>query len=86
MTGSAEPGELMTDTAGGIWVQDSGSTGPPVVLIHPGWGDSSIWDPLLAILSERHPGRLRCIRYDARGYGRSPAPIAPYTQVGDLTA
>ncbi len=24
------------------------------------------------------------IRYDARGYGRSPAPAAPFTQFGDL--
>jgi 3-oxoadipate enol-lactonase len=52
------------------------------VLLHPGWGDATIWDPMLGRLAARY----RVIRYDARGYGRSPAPAAPYTQLGDLAA
>ena len=67
---------------GEIWAEDTGGDGLPLVLMHPGWGDSAIWDPLIGRLA----GRYRLIRYDARGYGRSPAPAAPFTQFGDLTA
>ena len=53
-----------------------------LVLLHPGWGDSSIWLPMLGSLLPRY----RVIRYDTRGYGRSPAPGAPFAQLGDLVA
>jgi 3-oxoadipate enol-lactonase len=75
--------ERAIPVAGGeIWAEDTGGGGVPLVLMHPGWGDSAIWDPLIGRLA----GRYRLIRYDARGYGRSPAPAAPFTQFGDLTA
>lgn len=31
-------------TNGEVWAQDTGGDGQPVVLLHPGWGDSTIWD------------------------------------------
>lgn len=62
--------------------QDTGGEGVPVVLLHPGWGDSTIWDPVTALL----PESARVICYDVRGYGRSPAPTGPFTAVGDLAA
>ncbi len=67
---------------GEVWASDSGAEGdgPPLVLLHPGVGDSRIWEPVLPALRERH----RVIRYDARGYGRSPAPTTSYTQSEDL--
>jgi 3-oxoadipate enol-lactonase len=75
--------ELTIPVAGGeVWAEDTGGDGAPLVLMHPGWGDSAIWDPVMGRLA----GRYRVIRYDARGYGRSPAPAAPYTALGDLTA
>jgi 3-oxoadipate enol-lactonase len=70
---------------GQIWLQDSGGPGQPVVLLHSGWSDSGSWDPLLGVLSQR-AAPLRYIRYDNRGYGRSPAPVAAYSYLGDLTA
>jgi 3-oxoadipate enol-lactonase len=74
--------ELAIPVADGeIWAEDTGGDGVPLVLMHPGWGDGGIWDPLIGSLA----GRYRLIRYDARGYGRSPAPAAPFTQFGDLT-
>lgn len=67
---------------GEVWAEDTGGGGPALVLLHPGWGDSAIWLPMLELLA---PG-YRVVRYDARGYGRSPAPSAPFTQLGDLIA
>ncbi len=82
---------MMIPVDGGqLWMHDSRDEldGLPadredvVVLLHPGWGDSRIWDPLLATL----PPGPRIVRYDTRGYGRSPAPAAPFSQLGDLLA
>jgi 3-oxoadipate enol-lactonase len=75
--------ELAVPVAGGeVWAEDTGGDGTPLVLMHPGWGDSAIWDPVIGRLASRY----RVIRYDTRGYGRSPAPAVPYTTIGDLTA
>lgn len=65
---------------GHLWADDTGGDGPVLVLLHPGWGDSSIWLPVL----DRLPAHYRVIRYDTRGFGRSPAPAAPFSQLGDL--
>jgi pimeloyl-ACP methyl ester carboxylesterase len=65
----------MTD----LWYDETGS-GPPVVLLHEGVVDSRIWEPALPLLAGRH----RAIRYDQRGFGRSPMPDGPYSLVDDL--
>ncbi|GAA3123597.1 alpha/beta hydrolase [Streptomyces rectiviolaceus] len=70
---------------GEVWAEDSGGPGGdalPLVLLHPGVADSRVWDGILPRLAE---GR-RVIRYDARGYGSSPAPTAPFSLVDDLIA
>jgi pimeloyl-ACP methyl ester carboxylesterase len=67
---------------GTVWADDSGGDRPPLVLLHPGVGDSRIWDPVLPRLG----GRYRVIRYDARGYGRSPQPTGGYSRLDDLVA
>src|SRR5690242_17801876 len=59
---------------------DSGGDGPPLVLLHPGVGDSGIWEPVLSTLTASY----RVIRYDARGYGRSPASAAEFSLLADL--
>jgi 3-oxoadipate enol-lactonase len=61
-------------------VEDTGGDGTPLVLIHPGWGDADIWSPMLAALRERY----RVIRYDNRGYGRSPVPSKAFSWFDDL--
>ncbi len=65
----------MTD----LWYDETGD-GPPLVLLHEGVVDSRIWEPVVTLLAERH----RVIRYDQRGFGRSPMPNGPYSVVGDL--
>src|SRR5215475_10078487 len=66
---------------GEVWAEDRPGDGPPAVLLHPGWGDSDIWEPVMQRL-----GQVRTIRYDVRGYGRSPAPSVTFTQLGDMRA
>jgi 3-oxoadipate enol-lactonase len=65
---------------GEVWADDSGGDGPPLVLLHPGVGDSRIWEPLLPELTVSY----RVIRYDARGFGQSPAPQVKYSLLADL--
>ncbi|RLV01316.1 alpha/beta hydrolase [Streptomyces griseocarneus] len=73
--------ELMVPVDGGeVWADDSGGDGPPLVLLHPAVGDSTIWDGLVPRLAGRH----RVIRHDVRGYGCSPAPTTRFSPVGDL--
>ena len=56
--------------------------GPAVVLIHGGLVDSRLWDAQMKPLSKR----FRVVRYDIRGYGRSPAPTGEYYPLEDLRA
>ena len=65
---------------GEVWTDDSGGDGQPLVLLHPGIGDSRIWAPVLPALAASY----RVIRYDARGFGRSPAPTAKFSLLADL--
>lgn len=67
----------MTD----LWYDETGE-GPPLVLLHEGVVDSRIWEPVVPLLAERH----RVIRYDQRGFGRSPLPDGPYSVVEDLVS
>ncbi|WP_438291258.1 alpha/beta fold hydrolase [Streptomyces sp. HUAS TT7] len=67
---------------GEVWAEDTGGEGLPLVLLHPGVGDSRIWDTIMPRLTERH----RVIRYDTRGFGRSAPPTAQFSQAADLLA
>jgi 3-oxoadipate enol-lactonase len=57
--------------SGHLWADDTGGDGPVLVLLHPGWGDSSIWllswtgCPALA----RHPVRHSRVRPITRSGG-----------------
>jgi pimeloyl-ACP methyl ester carboxylesterase len=64
-----------------LWVEDTGGSGDPVVLLHPGITDSSIWDALLPMLGDR-----RVVRFDRRGFGRSPVATEPFQATADLVA
>jgi 3-oxoadipate enol-lactonase len=54
--------------------------GPPVVLVHAGICDSRMWDPQW----ETFPRAHRVVRYDLRGFGRSPLRPGRYSPPADL--
>ena len=56
--------------------------GPALVLVHAGICDSRMWDHQWRSLA----GGRRLVRYDMRGYGRSPLPPEPYSSARDLLA
>jgi pimeloyl-ACP methyl ester carboxylesterase len=64
-----------------LYYEERGS-GNAVVFLHAGLLDSRQWERQLETFSRRH----RAIAFDVRGYGRSPAPTAPYAPYEDLLA
>jgi 3-oxoadipate enol-lactonase len=62
-----------------LWVEDSGGAGEPLVLLHPGITDSTVWDRLVPLLGER-----RVVRVDRRGFGQSPIATEPFQALADL--
>jgi 3-oxoadipate enol-lactonase len=62
-----------------IWVEDSGGDGPVLLLLHEGVGDARMWDPVWPALT----ASCRAIRYDVRGYDRSPLATENFTLLGD---
>jgi 3-oxoadipate enol-lactonase len=56
--------------------------GSTVVLVHAGICDSRMWGPQW----DAFPAAHRTVRYDLRGFGRSPLPPQPYSHGRDLIA
>ena len=65
-----------------IWAEDSGGGRPPLVLLHEHVADSRMWDPVWPELTRA----FRVIRYDVRGFGRSPGATEPFSLQADLNA
>jgi len=65
---------------GGKLFYEMAGAGPTVVLIHGGQMDRRMWDPQF----RRYADHYRVIRYDVRGFGRSPAASEPYADEDDL--
>jgi 3-oxoadipate enol-lactonase len=53
--------------------------GPEIVLLHEGICDSRMWEPQWEAYTRSH----RVLRFDFRGYGRSPLEPGAYTTAGD---
>jgi len=62
-----------------LWYDEAGS-GPAVLLLHGGLGDSELWEPVVPFLAERY----RTIRTDLRFFGRSTGPAAPWSWQDDV--
>ncbi|HLY85624.1 MAG TPA: alpha/beta hydrolase [Gaiellaceae bacterium] len=61
-----------------LWYDEAGS-GPAVLLLHGGLGDSGLWEPVAPYLAEH----FRTIRSDLRFYGRSTGPAVPWSWQDD---
>ena len=67
--------------AGGAGLyHEVGGEGRPLVLLHDGLLDRRVWDEQFEPFARRY----RVVRYDRRGYGLSPAPQRPFSDVDDL--
>jgi len=62
-----------------LYREEVGS-GEPLVLIHAAIADARMWDAQIDQFSTRY----RVIRYDAQGFGRSPAAVEPATRADEL--
>jgi 3-oxoadipate enol-lactonase len=64
---------------GSLYYEVAGS-GEPVILIHAGVADCSMWDEQMAELSRKY----RTIRYDTRGYGQSRTETTQFSNRQDI--
>ena len=69
----------------GIHYEDSGTSGPPLVMVHGSWGSHHNWDLVVPRLAES----FRVVTYDRRGHSEServPGPGSIHEDVADLAA
>jgi 3-oxoadipate enol-lactonase len=64
-----------------IYYEIAGS-GTPLVLVHAGIADSSMWDEQFSVLAED----FMVVRYDMRGFGRTPMTAGTFAHRHDLAA
>ncbi len=64
----------------GILYYEMRGSGKTIVLIHDGMIHSSTYDGQFDMLAKEY----RVVRYDRRGYGKSPKPTKEYSNIGDL--
>ncbi|WP_372786913.1 alpha/beta fold hydrolase [Phenylobacterium sp.] len=81
MAGAARA-EMVDVDGGQIYYETCGKGPQAVVLIHDGVINSASFDDMWPILCKE----FRVVRYDRRGYGKSPAAKAPYSPQDDLAA
>jgi 3-oxoadipate enol-lactonase len=74
--------EFVEVEGGRLFMEEAGD-GPAVILIHCCLLDRRQWDDQMASFPA---AGYRSIRYDLRGFGRSPAPTSPWSPVEDLVA
>ena len=76
------PGAFVDVDGGRVYYQECGTGSDAVVLLHDGVVNSAVWDDVWPAFCKR----FHTIRYDRRGYGRSPATTKPYYEADDLAA
>ncbi len=70
------------DVEGGSLFYETTGSGETLVLIHDGLIHHKIWDQQFAIFAKH----FTVVRYDRRGYGRSPQPQSAFSNLDDLLA
>ena len=78
----ADDGAFVSVEGGKVWYQTCGSGPKTMVLIHDGTLHSATWDDVWPLFCKE----FHVVRYDRRGYGRSPAATQPYSRTDDVAA
>ena len=65
---------------GKLYYEMTGQGDESMVLIHDGLVHAVVWDAQVSAFKEKY----RIVRYDRRGYGRSPKPEKPFSNIEDL--
>ena len=78
----ASPGAFVEVDGSRLYYEECGTGPKAVVLLHDGLVNSSVWDDVWPTLCKQ----FHAIRYDRRGYGRSPATKKPYYEADDVAA
>jgi 3-oxoadipate enol-lactonase len=76
------PGSFVEVEGSKLYFEECGTGSEAVVLIHDGIAHSAVWDDVWPDFCKK----VHTIRYDRRGYGRTPAASTWYTEVEDLAA
>jgi 3-oxoadipate enol-lactonase len=74
------PGSFVEVEGSKLYYEECGTGPEAVVLIHDGIAHSAVWDDVWPTFCKR----FHTIRYDRRGYGRTPASTTWYTETEDL--
>ena len=73
-------GSFVDVEAGKLYYEECGTGPEATVLIHDGIAHSAVWDDVWPAFCKR----FHTIRYDRRGFGRTPASTTFYTETEDL--
>jgi 3-oxoadipate enol-lactonase len=76
------PGKFVDVEGGKIYYEDCGTGDEALVLLHDGVVHSAVWDDVWPAFCKN----FHAIRYDRRGFGRSPAATSWYSETDDLFA
>src|SRR5205807_1057537 len=74
------PGAFVDVDGSRLYYEECGSGPKAVVLLRDGVVDSAVWDDVWPAFCKQ----FHAIRYDRRGYGRSPATKKPYYEADDV--
>jgi pimeloyl-ACP methyl ester carboxylesterase len=79
---NAQTGSGLADVNGARIAYDVAGSGHPVLLLHAGIGDRRMWDAQVPAFAEY----FTVIRFDARGFGETRKPDAPFAPYADAIA
>ena len=79
---ATSPGAFVDVDGSRLYYEECGTGQKALVLLHDGVVNSAIWDDVWPAFCKQ----FHAIRYDRRGYGRSPATKRPYYEADDVAA